>query len=262
MRPKAIFFDLDDTLLWDKQSIAKAFEETCKLAETKYGIPKKKLEIETRRAASELYASYETYPHTKNIGINPFEGMWGDFDDAGDAFQLMKKLMPHYRKAAWYEGLKACGIHDMEFAETLSEAFPEARKKHPYLYEETLDVLEKLQGEYELVLLTNGSPSLQQKKLELTPELRPFFKAIIISGDIGKGKPDRKMFEKALQEVDLKPNEVWMVGDNMLTDIIGANEMGIYAVWINHECKPTDGAKPDATISRLGELLDLLKGLE
>ena len=30
---KAIFFDLDDTLLWDKKSVETAFQETCRLAE-------------------------------------------------------------------------------------------------------------------------------------------------------------------------------------------------------------------------------------
>lgn len=259
MKPKAILFDLDDTLLWDKGSIAKAFQETCAIAEKKYGIPKEKLEEETRKAARQLYQSYETYPFTQNIGINPFEGMWGTFDDPGSEFQMMKKLVPHYRKAAWYEGLKACDVNDMAFAEELADTFPQERKKHPYLYEETLDVLAQLQNNFELVMLTNGSPSLQRTKLKLTPELEPFFKAIVISGDVGAGKPERKMFERALEVLKIEAADVWMVGDNLMTDIKGANEMGIHSVWINHDGVKAEGAKPDDMISRLRELPNLLK---
>ena len=34
-----------------------------------------------------IYETYETYEFTKMIGINPFEGLWGTFDDAGKAFR-------------------------------------------------------------------------------------------------------------------------------------------------------------------------------
>jgi len=257
-KPKAILFDLDDTLLWDKWSIKKAFEETCKVAENRFGIPKKDLEEATREAARKIYQSYETWPFTQNIGINPFEGLWGVFDDSGEDFQRLKQLAPNYQKAAWYEGLRACGVNDMTFAEELAVIFPIERKKHPRLYEETLEVLDYLKGDYKLVLLTNGSPSLQWTKLELTPELPPYFEYIIISGDVGVGKPDEQMFKKALNLLELQSNDVIMVGDNLMTDIKGANGVGIRSVWINHHGIEIDEVKPDKQISRLKELLTLL----
>ena len=39
------------------------------------------------------------------IGINPFEGLWGTFDDAGESFQKMKGIVPTYRREAWTRGL-------------------------------------------------------------------------------------------------------------------------------------------------------------
>ena len=84
---KALFFDLDDTLLWDKKSVATAFQKTCEqLAET-YDVDPYELEEAVRAEARSLYATYETYEFTKMIGINPFEGLWGTFDDAGKAFR-------------------------------------------------------------------------------------------------------------------------------------------------------------------------------
>ena len=84
---KAIFFDLDDTLLWDKRSVAEAFKATCQLAEERYGVDPVRLEEEVRKAARELYSSYETYPFTQMIGINPFEGLWGEFKDETEDFK-------------------------------------------------------------------------------------------------------------------------------------------------------------------------------
>ena len=71
------------------------------------------------------------------IGINPFEGLWGTFDDEGEFFQKMKEIVPGYRREAWTKGLQRIGINDEELGSTLAELFPQERKKHPFLYEET-----------------------------------------------------------------------------------------------------------------------------
>ncbi len=71
---KGVIFDLDDTLLWDKKSVQEAFRETCKEAQKEKGIDPLLLEKKVREEASTLYSSYETFPFTKMIGINPFEG--------------------------------------------------------------------------------------------------------------------------------------------------------------------------------------------
>lgn len=260
---KGIFFDLDDTLLWDKKSVQTAFEATCRFAADKYAIDPAELEKAVRQEAAALYASYETYDFTKMIGINPFEGLWGEFNDAGEQFQKMKQLAPEYRKESWTNGLKRLGIEDEQLGNQLAELFPEERKKHPFIYEETFEVLEQVKDKYQLVLLTNGSPGLQNIKLEITPEIAPYFDHIVISGDFGKGKPDPAIFQYALKKSSLNPNEVLMVGDNLLTDILGASRTGIRSVWINREDKqPIENINPTYQISRLDQLLSLLEEVE
>ena len=106
---KALFFDLDDTLLWDQKSIKEAFVSTCKIAEERYGVEASELEETVREAARNLYSSYETYTFTQMIGINPFEGLWGNFLDDHDEFRKMKDIVPGYRKEAWTAGLKGIG---------------------------------------------------------------------------------------------------------------------------------------------------------
>jgi putative hydrolase of the HAD superfamily len=259
---KAVFFDLDDTLLWDQRSIKEAFVATCKLAEERYGVDSSNLEEAVRDAARELYASYETFSFTQMIGINPFEGLWGNFLDDQDEFQKMKKIVPVYRKDAWTNGLKKMGIDDPEFGHELAEAFPQNRRKLPFVYEETFKVLDALKDDYRLLLLTNGSPDLQQTKLEITSELVPYFEKIVISGDYGRGKPDPGIFEHALSLMELNKDEAIMVGDNLMTDILGANRVGMKSVWINRHHKERNEVIPTYEIKHLEELFTLLEKLK
>ena len=258
---KAIFFDLDDTLLWDKQSIKTAFEATCEYAAEKENLDPAALEKAVREKAAELYASYEFYPFTKMIGINPFEGLWGTFPDPGEDFEKMKEMAPRYRKEAWIKGLKEIGIDNEQLGEELAERFPAERRKRPFLFEETLDVLDQLKDKYKLLLLTNGSPDLQHTKLDISPELTPYFDQIIISGSFGRGKPDPSIFEHALERMDLKKEEAVMVGDNLMTDILGASRAGIASIWVNREKKERNEVVPDYEIGHLSELFPILKQL-
>jgi putative hydrolase of the HAD superfamily len=259
---KAVFFDLDDTLLWDQKSIKEAFVATCKLAEERYGLNYIQLEEAVRDAARELYASYETYPFTQMIGINPFEGLWGNFLDDHEEFQKMKKVVPVYRKDAWTNGLKKMGVDDPEFGQELAETFPQNRRKLPFVYEETFRVLDALKKDYRLLLLTNGSPDLQQTKLKITSELVPYFDQIVISGDYGKGKPDTGIFEYALELMNVDKNEAIMVGDNLMTDILGANRVGMQSVWINRHQKERNEVIPTYEIKHLEELYPLLENIK
>lgn len=257
-----LIFDLDDTLLWDKKSVATAFRKTCERAAQVYDINPTKLEEAVRLEARELYATYETYAHTQMIGINPFEGLWGTFDDAGESFQKMKEIVPGYRREAWTKGLQRLGIEDEQLGSELAELFPEERKKHPFLYEETFSVLDKLKGSYKLALLTNGSPSLQQTKLEITPEIAPYFDNIIISGAFGKGKPDVSIFHHVIETCGITKDEALMVGDNLMTDILGASRIGMRSVWINREgMELAEDSTPTYEIDNLEKLFPILEML-
>ncbi|KGR90813.1 haloacid dehalogenase [Ureibacillus massiliensis 4400831 = CIP 108448 = CCUG 49529] len=257
-----IIFDLDDTLLWDKQSIQTAFDQTCEHAATVHNIEPKQLEEAVRQEARKLYESYETYDYTVLIGINPFEGLWGTFDDPTDQFQKMKQIAPQYRQDAWTNGLKTLGIDDAPLGKELGELFVAERKKAPYVYEDTYAVLDELKGKYQLVLLTNGAPSLQNLKLQITPEIPAYFDHIIISGDFGKGKPDASIFEYMMGKAGIAAEEGIMVGDNLNTDILGSSRVGMQNVWINRENKEKNpNITPTYEVTSLTEFLTLVKSL-
>lgn len=254
---KAVLFDLDDTLIWDEKSIAEAFRDTCKIVEKDYHIDTSLLEKKVQENARSLYASYDTYEFTEDIGISPFEMLWGNFYDEGYWFKKLQSIAPYYRKAAWTNGLKELGIDDEQLGNKLAETFPVMRKKMPYVYDDTFAVLDQLKEKYQLIMLTNGSPDLQQTKLDLTPELAPYFNHIVVSGAFGKGKPDPSIFTYALEHMGVNSDEAIMVGDNQMTDILGASKSGIDSIWLNHHGREQK-VEPTYEIKELTELLSII----
>lgn len=260
---KAIIFDLDDTLLWDERSVSEAFQATCRYAASRYDIDPERLEEEVRKHARELYATYDSYEFTLDIGINPFEGLWGDFNDTVDErFSLLKKVVPGYRRDAWTRGLKELGVDDPRLGEKLAERFPQERSSRPIVYEETYEVLDKLKEKYRLFLLTNGSPELQGIKLAGVPKLPTYFDHIVVSGEFGEGKPSPNIFRHVMELADIRPEEGVMVGDKLSTDIRGALGVGMHSVWINRNQMPASpDVRPDFEIENLRGLFDVLHKL-
>lgn len=256
---KAVIFDLDDTLLWDERSIRESFAAVAEEAARRTGIDAQAFEEAVRGRARELYAGYDTYPFTQMIGINPFEGLWANFDKGEQPeFRKLQEIAPAYRKEAWRLGLADLGIEDEALALELSDRFAAERRSRPHVYEETYEVLDALKGEVKLLLLTNGCPSLQQEKLDGVPQLVPYFDHIVISGTFGKGKPDPAIFRHALSLLGVEPEEALMVGDKQSTDIRGALDTGIPSVWINRGSRPPhSGIVPVHQIESLRDLPQL-----
>ena len=99
-------------------------------------------------------------------------------------------------------------------------------------------------------------------------QLDKYFDALIASYKVGKKKPHPKIFNEALNRLNVTPDEVVMVGDSLHADVYGAKKVGITAVWIfrNDKTKAeeiiaTAGIKPDYIIRNMYELLDIIKHL-
>ncbi|MFC4597952.1 HAD family hydrolase [Cohnella hongkongensis] len=263
MSIKAVLFDLDDTLLWDDRSVNEAFQATCRYAAEATGVDERELEAAVRREARALYAAYDTFGFTQMIGINPFEALWGKFERGEHPmFRKLQELAPGYRESAWRKGLAAAGVDNPGLGAQLAEMFPAQRRKLKYVYDETFDVLNELKKSYKLLLLTNGSPDLQQEKLDGMPELIPYFDSIVISGNFGEGKPSSRLFAHAMDQIGITAEEGVMIGDKLTTDILGANRIGMTSVWINrHGAVRDDEIVPSYEIKSLTELPDLIRTL-
>jgi putative hydrolase of the HAD superfamily len=125
-------------------------------------------------------------------------------------------------------------------------------------FEGALEALHSLRERgHRLGLLTNGSSSFQRRKLARFA-LEPLFDVILIEGELGYGKPDRRVFERALSFFDVGPSGACMIGDNLEADVAAARGLGIPAIW--HDAHgvglPARAiAVPDRIIGSLNELL-------
>lgn len=262
MKPvQAIIFDLDNTLLWDEKSIQEAFEATCGAAAESAGVNPSALEHEVRETAERLFGELACYDYAKMIEITHLEALWGRFASGGHpALKELAQLAPLYQISAWTEGLRKLGIADAALGETLAKRFAAERRERPLVYNDTFEVLQALRPNYQLLLLTNGAPDLQQEKVDSMPGLADYFDHILISGTFGRGKPDPAIFEHALKLLGLTPKEAIMVGDNLDTDIQGAIAVGMRSAWINrHQRTAPEHKRPTYEIRTLKELLGLLQ---
>ncbi len=260
MTLKALIFDLDDTLIWDERSVKEAFQATCHDASRYAVVDPEALELAVRKQARLLYESFDTYAFTQMIGINPFEALWAHFTEGEDeSFRKLQQLAPQYRKDAWTRGLLAVGIDQPMLGLQLAELFPEERRSRPLVYEETYAVLDQLKDQYQLLLLTNGSPDLQKEKIASFPRLRSYFDHIVISGEFGEGKPATSIFKHTLSLAQVDAHEAIMIGDKLTTDITGSHQMHMTNIWINHHHIHNNGhIQPIHEVSRLNEIIPII----
>ena len=96
--------------------------------------------------------------------------------------------------------------------------------------------------------------------------IHSLFDFILTSAACSYRKPHPRIFEIALANWYLLPAEAVMVGDNLTADIKGAQNVGIYGIWINRRADPAsetqERVKPDASISSLSELPAMLDKLQ
>lgn len=257
---RVIFFDLDDTLILEEQMIAAAFADTCAGAAAKHSVDPAALAQSVRRIARERWDAAqgeELWGH--KIGISAWEVLYGDFE-VGDAplLRWLHENVKTFRQQMWASALREQGVDDAPLAHDLAEQFRDFVYAHVTLFPETIEVLNALRSRYRLGMITNGAPDVQRGKVEAA-SLRPYFEAIIVSGELGIGKPERGIFDHALRVMSASPDESIMVGNSFERDVEGALGAGMRAVWLNllNEPPPRHDTKFD-TIYNLRELLSII----
>lgn len=140
-------------------------------------------------------------------------------------------------------------------------------QKNWKLEKDTLACLKTLQqGKYKMGIVSNAGDDRDVQQLVEKFKLDPFFDIVLTSAACGNRKPHQRIFELALGYFNIQAEEVAMVGDRLDADILGANQMGIYSIWITRRVEnPPEGelpVQPRATIKSLGELPGLLQELE
>jgi HAD superfamily hydrolase (TIGR01662 family) len=140
-------------------------------------------------------------------------------------------------------------------------------QKNWQLEEDAIDCLTSLKKQnYLLGIVSNAGDHRDVVQLVERFNLAPFFEFVLTSAGCGYRKPHPKIFQLALEMINARAGEVAFVGDTLRADILGANQAGMYSIWITRrtDTPPDDTLPviPEAIIKSLAELPVLLRDLE
>jgi putative hydrolase of the HAD superfamily len=138
------------------------------------------------------------------------------------------------RKERFKQILEHFQIFDEKLCQDMSEDYMESCPKKANLLPHAMETLHYLSAKYPMSVVTNGFEEIQDMKLT-AGNLHQFFQHIVTSQKAGYKKPSREIFDYAMKAHGVVSDEVIMIGDNLLTDIGGANNASIDTVFFNPE---------------------------
>ena len=148
-----------------------------------------------------------------------------------DAFELGDITLERLKIQRFELFLEQIGIS--VDAEEFSKEYLLQLSAGTYLIDGAEELLKSLSGKVGLILMTNGIKEVQRSRLGKS-SITSYFSDIIISDEVGVAKPDRKIFEIALENMSIIDKDtVLMVGDNLNSDIKGGINFGIDTCWYN-----------------------------
>lgn len=157
-------------------------------------------------------------------------------------------------------------ISDADIRDSL-DAHYAVTQKNWQLEEDAIECLRSLQEQnYRLGLVSNAGDHRDVLQLVEKFNLTSYFEFILTSAGCGYRKPHPRIFQLALEQINARAEEVAMVGDTLNADVLGANQVDMYSIWITRRTStPPDDTIPvipEAIIKSLGELPSLLRDLE
>jgi putative hydrolase of the HAD superfamily len=128
------------------------------------------------------------------------------------------------------------------------------------LYPHVREVLDRLRERYPLAVVTDAQSAYARGELHKVG-LLDYFDPIVVSGDHGFRKPDRRLFQLALDRMGVAPEHALYVGNDMHRDIFGAREAGMWTVLVDSD-QGEDAYLDCAPDCRIPDLRGLLKLLD
>lgn len=229
-RYKNLFIDLDDTIYDFSSASREAFMETYELLHYDRFFD----------SFNHYYSIYEPY----NLEL------WHIYGEGKITKEELNKRRYSYP-------LEIVGIKDQELADTFCrEALGRIPTKNR-LIDGAIELLEYLRPKYNMYILSNGFKELQSHKMR-TAGIDKYFDALILSEDIGVNKPNRELYEYALEKTGSKLEESIMIGDMFETDIVGAANIGMKQIYFNPKKKESHTFAPTYMVTELLQIKDIL----
>lgn len=224
----AVIFDLDDTLVIEEEVARRSLRQVAGLIP---GENPQRFEEVVLRCAHATWRTGPCFSLCQDLGIASWEGLWSTFEGGHPDLDDLRAWARGYRPAVWRQALAEFEVDDPELAAAMADAYVSAQRRGHSLVDGAGDLVRSLAGRRPLGLLTNGPPDIQRLKLDGTG-LADCFDAVVISGELGIGKPDPAIFAHTLDQLGAAAASSIMIGDSWERDVLGALGAGMAAVWI------------------------------
>jgi len=145
----------------------------------------------------------------------------------------------------------------------LAEMYRGISRRRLQLYPGVKPVLDELHSRFKLAILSDAQRAWARPELRAVG-IDSYFDPIVISGDYGFRKPDRRLFEAALAGMGLEAENVVFVGNDLYRDIFGAGQLRMKTVFFAPErvIEKMDGVAPDYIIYQFAELRQAIRFFE
>ena len=226
-----VVFDLDDTLYDEIEYCKSGFAAVAEfLANPATASASAETSAETRRISAVLWEQFTTGNRTKTFNT-ALEKLSMDYDD-----KLISELIEVYRN------------HNPKIT----------------LPQDSRDVLYELSTKYTLALLTDGFLPGQELKVRALG-IEKYFKSIVYTEQLGREfwKPSPAGFEKIMQTLKVKPENMAYVADNEKKDFIAPNKLGFSTIQIIRPARihTVSSAQADAAAQHIIRQISQLPGL-
>jgi 2-haloalkanoic acid dehalogenase type II len=195
---RAVAFDLDNTL-WDVDPVLARAEARWLqwLQENCPRIPER-LTMDELRASRMALAARE--PHNAH-----------DF-----TYLRIASLAQHARECGYDASISEQAFEIFIAERNLLDLFPDVRPGFA-----------RLSKRYALASLSNGNADLARIGVA------DLFSVSLNARGIGAAKPDRRCFDRLVQDLNVAPQEIIYVGDDPVLDVEAARSAGLLTAWMN-----------------------------
>ncbi len=137
----------------------------------------------------------------------------------------------------------------------LAELHRGIARKRLRLYPQVQETLDQLRPHYRMAVVSDAQSAYAVPELRAVGLLN-YFNPIIVSGDYGYRKPDPRLFQKALDALQVEPEQALFLGNDLYHDILGAQQVGMKAILVSFDQSRTEQQpiSPDYTITSFAEL--------
>lgn len=145
----------------------------------------------------------------------------------------------------------------------LAELHRGIARKRLRLHPQVQEVLDQLRPHYRMAIVTDAQSAYAVAELHAVG-LLDYFSPVIVSGEYGYRKPDVRLFQKALDALDVLPEQALFIGNDMHRDIHGPQQLHIKTIfsYSNQGEKHFQAVQPDYIIYQFGELLQAITFFE